>query len=91
MNGRNISGGERSRIAIARALLNESEILILDEAFQSLDYETARAIEKTILDLPELTVVNVSHILIPENKNAYDEMLYVDRKRIERIPISGVS
>ena len=89
--GRNISGGERSRIAIARALLNESEILILDEAFQSLDYETARAIEKTILDLPELTVVNVSHILIPENKNAYDEMLYVDRKRIERIPISGVS
>jgi len=90
-NGRNISGGERSRIAIARALLNESEILILDEAFQSLDYETARAIERTILDLPELTVVNVSHILIPENKNAYDEMLYVDRKRIERIPISGVS
>ncbi|SFN93143.1 ABC transporter ATP-binding protein [Proteiniclasticum ruminis] len=90
-NGRNISGGERSRIAIARALLNESEILILDEAFQSLDYDTARAIEKTILDLPELTVVNVSHILIPENKNAYDEMLYVDRKRIERIPISGVS
>ena len=90
-NGRNISGGERSRIAIARALLNESEILILDEAFQSLDYETARAIEKTILDLPELTVVNVSHILIPENKNAYDEMLYVDRKRIERIPVSGVS
>lgn len=87
-NGRNISGGERSRIAIARALLNESEILILDEAFQSLDYETARAIEKTILDLPELTVVNVSHILIPENKNAYDEMLYVDRKRIERIPVS---
>ena len=89
-NGRNISGGERSRIAIARALLNESEILILDEAFQSLDYETARAIERTILDLPELTVVNVSHILIPENKNAYDEMLYVDRKRIERVPIRGV-
>ena len=89
-NGRNISGGERSRIAIARALLNESEIFILDEAFQSLDYETARAIERTILDLPELTVVNVSHILIPENKNAYDEMLYVDRKRIERVPIRGV-
>ncbi|WP_313119860.1 ABC transporter ATP-binding protein [Proteiniclasticum ruminis] len=89
-NGRNISGGERSRIAIARALLNESEILILDEAFQSLDYETARAIERTILDLPELTVLNVSHILIPENKNAYDEMLYVDRKRIERVSIRGV-
>lgn len=88
-NGRNISGGERSRIAIARALLNESEILILDEAFQSLDYETARDIERTILDLPELTVVNVSHILIPENKYAYDEMLYVDRRKIERIPMGA--
>lgn len=90
-NGRNISGGERSRIAIARALLNESEILILDEAFQSLDYETARAIERTILDLPELTVVNVSHILIAENKNAYDEMLYVDQKKIERIPLGDMA
>lgn len=90
-NGRNISGGERSRIAIARALLNESEILILDEAFQSLDYETARAIERTILDLPELTVVNVSHILIAENKNAYDEMLYVDKKKIERIPLGDMA
>ncbi len=90
-NGRNISGGERSRIAIARALLNESEILILDEAFQSLDYETARAIERTILDLPELTVVNVSHIMIPENKGAYDALLYVDQKKIERIPLAETS
>lgn len=90
-NGRNISGGERSRIAIARALLNESEILILDEAFQSLDYETARSIERTILDLPELTVVNVSHILISENKNAYDEMLYVDKKKIQRIPLGELA
>ncbi len=90
-NGRNISGGERSRIAIARALLNESEILILDEAFQSLDYDTARAIERTILDLPELTVVNVSHILIPENKGSYDELLYVDKKKVERIPLAETS
>jgi len=90
-NGRNISGGERSRIAIARALLNESEILILDEAFQSLDYDTARAIERTIPDLPELTVVNVSHILIPENKGSYDELLYVDKKKVERIPLAETS
>ena len=81
-NGRNISGGERSRIAIARALLNKSEILILDEAFQSLDYETAKDIEETILNIKELTVLNVSHIIIGENKSLYDEMLFVDNRKV---------
>lgn len=81
-NGRNISGGERSRIAIARALLNKSEILILDEAFQSLDYETAKDIEETILNIKELTVLNVSHIIIGENKKLYDEMLFVDNRKV---------
>ena len=81
-NGRNISGGERSRIAIARALLNKSEILILDEAFQSLDYDTAKDIEETILSIKELTVLNVSHIIIGENKTLYDEMLFVDNRKV---------
>ena len=81
-NGRNISGGERSRIAIARALLNESDILILDEAFQSLDYDTAREIEKTILSLEHLTVLNVSHIIIEENRDLYDDVLYVDERKV---------
>lgn len=81
-NGRNISGGERSRIAIARALLNKSEILILDEAFQSLDYETAKDIEETILNIKDLTVLNVSHIIIGENKELYDEMLFVNNRKV---------
>lgn len=81
-NGRNISGGEKSRIAIARSLLNKSEILILDEAFQSLDYETAKDIEKTILSIKDLTVLNVSHIIIGENKALYDEVLYVDNRKV---------
>ena len=82
-NGRNISGGERSRIAIARALLNDSDILILDEAFQSLDYETAREIENTILRLKHLTVLNVSHIIVSENRHLYDGILYVDNRKVE--------
>ena len=84
-NGRNISGGERSRISIARALLNESDILILDEAFQSLDYETAREIENTILSLTDLTVLNVSHIIISENRSLYDQVLYVDNKKVQAL------
>lgn len=79
-NGKNVSGGEKSRIAIARGLLNHAQILFLDEAFASLDYERAKEIESTLLNLPDLTVVNVSHVIIPENKPRYDGVLTVKNK-----------
>ena len=79
-NGRNISGGEKSRIALARALLSKSDILLLDEAFASLDYNTARDIERTILMIEDLTVINVSHVVIDENKSLYDDIIRVSGK-----------
>ncbi|MFA6736193.1 MAG: ABC transporter ATP-binding protein, partial [Saccharofermentanales bacterium] len=76
-NGRNISGGERSRIAIARALLEDVDLLLLDEAFANLDAVTAGGIERTILEAKGLTVVNVSHLVIPENRDAYDDIFTI--------------
>ena len=80
-NGRNISGGEKSRIAIARALLSKTDILFLDEAFASLDYSIARDIERTILNIDDLTVINVSHVVIEENSHLYDDIYHVAGKR----------
>ena len=80
-NGKNISGGERSRIAIARGLLNNSQIIFLDEAFASLDYDKASEIEKSILNLENVTVINVSHVIIKENKNQYDQVYVVNKKK----------
>src|SRR5699024_940419 len=50
-NGKNISGGEKSRVALARGLLGKADIIFLDEAFQSLDAAVAQEIEKTLLGL----------------------------------------
>lgn len=80
-NGKNISGGERSRIAIARGLLNKSQIIFLDEAFASLDYDRAKEIERSILDLKDVTVINVSHVVIKENKDDYDQVYLVNKKK----------
>jgi len=76
-NGKNISGGERSRVAIARALLNKVDILFLDEAFASLDRKLTVEIEKSILALKDITIINVSHVIIEENKSMYDEVVLI--------------
>jgi ATP-binding cassette, subfamily B, bacterial len=76
-NGHNISGGEKSRIAIARAILGNVDFLLLDEAFAGLDYKTARTIEKTLLAINDLAVINVSHVIIRENKDLYDMIIRV--------------
>ncbi|MEK7608508.1 MAG: ABC transporter ATP-binding protein [Patescibacteria group bacterium] len=61
--GIKISGGERQRLAIARALLRSPEFIIFDEATSSLDSITEKAITKTIQDI-EVSRPNVITILV---------------------------
>ncbi|PCJ29415.1 MAG: multidrug ABC transporter ATP-binding protein [Rickettsiales bacterium] len=62
--GNNFSGGQRQRIVIARALLKEAPILILDEATNSLDTHTEKLIQSSLQQLMEgKTVLVIAHRL----------------------------
>lgn len=58
----NISGGEKQKIAVARAILKDSPIVILDEATANFDNKSERSFINTILkDFAHKTVILISH------------------------------
>ena len=60
--GYKISGGEKQRISIARALYKNSQILIFDESFNSLDIDTKNIILEEIKNLSKFkTIIIISH------------------------------
>lgn len=59
--GVKISGGERQRIGLARAIYDDKEILILDEPFSALDKKTAESILLNIKNYKNYTVLIVTH------------------------------
>ena len=69
----NISGGEKQRIILARALLRNSKILILDEALSETDYFMEKTIIKNIIrEYPEKTIIYVSH---KKQDNLFDRVI----------------
>jgi ATP-binding cassette subfamily B protein len=62
-NASNISGGQKQRLAIARAILKTPDIIIMDEATSNLDSTTEKAISETIDSFEGLTAIIIAHRL----------------------------
>lgn len=73
--GANLSGGERQRISIARSLLKETSVLIMDEATAALDPETSNHILTQILSLNEMTRVVITHRLEKNMLLQFDDIV----------------
>ena len=79
--GLKLSGGEKQRIAIARTLLKNPDIILLDEASSSLDYNTEKEIKKNLNNFNiNKTVLSVAHRL--SSIEDYDLIYFLDEGRI---------
>ncbi|MFY9176312.1 MAG: ABC transporter ATP-binding protein [Clostridiales bacterium] len=80
--GKNLSGGEKQRISIARSLIRDTPILLMDEATSGLDNETALNVENAVLDIEGMTRIIVTHRFNESTMKKYDKILVMNRGRL---------
>ena len=80
--GRFLSSGERRKLELARALIDDPQVMILDEVVSTLDIETAYEIEKLVLSLEDRTVIMISNAFSGQLLDQYDQIILMNQGRI---------
>lgn len=82
-NGFNISGGQKQRIVLARSLMKEFNILLIDEGLSQIDINLERVILKDLFKrYSDKTIIIISHRL--ENMDLYDNVIELKNGRVVR-------
>lgn len=81
-NINDLSGGEKQIIAILRMLSFNSPIILLDEAFSSIDYSTVKIIKEYLWTLKDKIIIKVTHDNNLENLKRYDYLIKLEDGKI---------
>ncbi len=82
--GTNVSGGQRQRLCIARALLKKPKILILDDSTSAVDTKTDRLIRKAFLEeIPDTTKIIIAQRV--SSVQDADKIIVMDKGRIDAV------
>ena len=78
-DGNNLSGGEKRRITLARSLLRETPLMILDEPLANLDQESAASIEDLLLSIQDRTLIVISHQFSSSKLSGFHDIYHFAR------------
>ena len=78
---KDLSGGEKQRISLARAIIADNDLILMDESTSALDNITSSIIEKRILENKDKTVIAIIH-RFNESISLYDKFLYMENGQI---------
>uniref|UniRef100_A0A8C7PER9 Transporter associated with antigen processing, subunit type a n=1 Tax=Oncorhynchus mykiss TaxID=8022 RepID=A0A8C7PER9_ONCMY len=79
--GGQLSGGEKQRIAIARALIREPQVLILDEVTSALDTESEHMVQEALASCPSQTLLVIAHRL--KTIERADQIILIDQGTVQ--------
>lgn len=82
-NGNNISGGEKQKISISRALLRNTPIILMDESTPNIDNGVSNQLEDLFLGMKDATILSIIHKFNENNLRKYDAILILKDGYVE--------
>ncbi|MDU2584530.1 MAG: ABC transporter ATP-binding protein [Anaerococcus prevotii] len=82
INKNDLSGGEKKRLDLARALYQDRDLIIIDEVDSGLDYENQNKISEIIKGIEGKILICVSHSTNSNFKSSFDKILEIENKKL---------